>query len=189
MNKLTLFIILFISSHQFFSQDLVLPIKSESFGLNHHTNRDISYFSHADTNKNTIIIGTTEKDSTFTDIITTKLDENYNLVWQKSLSVGTNMSYDIPVKTFINSSNELYIIGRSSFNQSNSNGLIFITKYAENGNIIYNKTIGNIDGSEYVDYRYMDVNLNNDDSLSLVYSPFDSQTYESNDFKFLKISN
>lgn len=178
-----------VSCSQTFSQDSLLPIKSESFGLNNHTNRDISYFSHIDTNKNLIIVGTTETDSTFTDVLVTKLDENYNLLWQKKLSQNTNLSYDIPRKSFINSNNELYIVGRSSLNQSTSNGLIFISKYSEDGDIIYNKTIGNIDGSDYVDYGYMNANLNNDGSLSLVYSPFDYQIYEANNFKFLKINN
>jgi len=188
-KSILLFIILFISYCQIFSQETLLPLKSESFGLNHHTNRDISYFSHVDSNKNTIIVGTTERDSTFTDIVTTKLDENYNLLWQKRLSKDTDLSYDIPLKSFINSSNELYIIGKSSFNASFHNGLIFIVKYSENGDVIYNKTIGNIDGPDYVDYGYMDAGLNNDGSVSLVYSKFSYETYTDKNFEFLKINN
>ncbi|MGK0236100.1 MAG: hypothetical protein ACI9EK_002645 [Psychroserpens sp.] len=189
MKKIILIIILFITNYHVFSQDLLLPIKNDYFALNHHTNRDISYFSHIDTNNNTVIVGTTEKDSTFTDIITTKLNENLELVWQKHLSIDTSLSYDIPVKSFINSNNELYIIGRSAFNQSNSNGLIFVIKYGENGNIIYNKTIGDIDGSDYVDYGYMNAELNDDDTLNMVYSPVNYNTYDSTLFKFLKIDN
>jgi predicted transcriptional regulator len=184
-----LLITLIISHFQIYSQTLLTPINSESFGLSHHTNRDVSYFSHVDTNKNTIIIGSTEKDSTFTDIITTKLNESFDLVWQKRLSIGTDLSYDIPIKSLINSDNQLYLVGRSAFNQSNSNGLIFIVKYDENGNIVFNQTIGNIDGSDYVDYGYLDASLNDDGTLNLVYSPFDYQTYQSNNFTFLKISN
>jgi len=80
-KSILLFTILYISCCQIYSQDSILPIKSESFGLNHHTNRDISYFSHVDTNRNTIVVGTTEKDSTFTDIITIKLDENLKVIY------------------------------------------------------------------------------------------------------------
>ena len=172
-----------------FSQELLSPISSETFGLNNHTNRDISYFSHVDTNLNTIIIGTTEKDSTFTDVLVTKIDTNSNLVWQKHVSQETNLSYDIPVKSFININNETYIIGRSSFNQSNSNGLIFIIKFNENGDIAYNITIGNTDGTDYADYRYMDVDLNSDGSLNLVYNPIEYDTATNNDLIFLKINN
>lgn len=188
--KIKILLITLVISHiQSYSQDLLTPIKSESFGLNHHTSRDVSYFSHIDTNKNTIIVGTTEKDSTFTDVITTKLNESFDSVWQKRLSIGTDLSYDIPVKSLINSDNQLYIIGRSAFNESNSNGLIFIVKYDEDGNIVFNQTIGNIDGSDYVDYGYLDASLNDDGTLNLVYAPFDFLRYQSNDFTFLKISN
>lgn len=189
MKNKILLIIFFIICNPAFSQTLLTPLKSNSFGLNHHTNRDIAYFSHVDTNGNSIIVGTTEKDSTFTDILATKLDQDFNLVWEKRVSIATNLSYDIPLKSFINSDNELYIIGRSSFNESSSNGLIFVIKYSENGSIIYNKTIGNIDGSDYDDYGYMDVMLNDDGSLSLVYEPHIYQTYVGNVYYFLKIDN
>jgi len=186
MKRKILLITLIFSHFQIFSQDLLTPINKESFGLNHHTNRDISYFSNLDSNKNTLIVGTTEKDSTFTDIITTKIDENFNLVWQKQLSVNTDLSYDIPIKSFISSNNELYILGRSAFNASNSNGLIFIVKYDEAGELVFNEAIGSIDGSDYVDYRYLDAQLNDDGTMNLVYSHIDNQT---NNFTFLKISN
>jgi hypothetical protein len=184
MKKELLLVLLTLSIYQIFPQDLVLPLKRESFGLNHQTNRDISYFSHVDELKNTIIIGTTERDSSFTDILTTKIDENYNLLWQKRVSINTDLSYDIPLKSFINSNNEVYVIGRSSTNQSFHNGILFIEKYSENGNIIYNKTIGNTDGSDYTDFRYFNADLNSDGTLSLVYVKD-----ETNDFNFLKINN
>ncbi|WP_225035536.1 T9SS type A sorting domain-containing protein [Winogradskyella sp. SM1960] len=189
MKHKLLFIILFISCFKIFSQELFSPITSETFGLNNHTNRDVSYFSHVDSNENTIIIATTEKDSTFTDVLVTKIDANFNLVWQKRVSQDTNLSYDIPVKSFVNTNNETYVIGRSSFNQSLSNGLIFIIKLNENGDIIYNITIGNTDASDYRDYSYMDVDLNNDGTLSLVYNPIEFDSENLDDFVFLKVNN
>ncbi len=152
-----------------YSQETLNPEKTISFGLNSHTNRDEAFFSNIDSNKNTVLVGTTERDSTFTDILTTKLDVNYNLLWQKRYSVPTNLSYDLPLKSFINDNDDVYVIGRSSFSQSRSNGLIFIIKYDENGSVIYQKNIGNIDGSDYSDYSQMDAVLNNDGSLSLFY--------------------
>ena len=189
MKKFILYSFFFISYFQIFSQELLLPIKSESFGLNHHTNRDMSYFFHVDGKKNILIVGTTEKDSTFTDVIATKLDQNFNVVWQKIVSQKTNLSYDIPVKSFISANNELYVIGRSPLKQSYSTGILFIIKFDENGQILYNKTIGNEDGSDYVDYGYLDVDLNPDGSLSLVYAPVDNSTLDAHDFRFLKIDN
>ena len=189
MKKIILGLFFFITYFQIFSQELLLPVKSESFGLNHHTNRDMSFFSKVDSNKNLLIVGTTEKDSTFTDVIATKLDKNLNVVWQKIVSQNTNLSYDIPVKSFISPHNELYIIGRSALKQSYSTGILFIIKFNENGQILYNKTIGNEDGSDYVDYSYLDADLNPDGSLSLVYAPVDNLTLDGHDFRFLKINN
>ena len=187
MKKTILFIFLFLIFTQSFSQNNLNPLNGKSFGLNNHTNRDIAYFSHVDNNNNTIIVATTERDSTFTDILTTKIDENYNVTWQKRLSIETNLSYDIPVRSFLNSNNELYIIGRSSFNQSNTNGLIFIVKYGANGNVIFNRTFGNLDGSTYDDYRYLDADLNTDGSLTMVYSPVNDISSAPKVFYFMKI--
>ncbi len=189
MKRKLLLIALLISSFQIFSQNLIAPVKSESFGLNNHTNRDISYFSHVDSNKNTLIIGTTERDSTFTDISVSKIDENFQLVWQKRFSIDTDLSYDIPVKSFVSANDEVYIVGRSSFNQSNSNGLVFVTKYDANGNLIFNQKLGDVEDPQYSDYRYLDANLNPDGTLNLVYSPINTGNYEQNDFVFLKINN
>ena len=189
MKKTLLFILFVLSFNKSFSQEIVPPLISKSFGLNHHTNRDIAYFSHVDSEKNLIVIGTTEKDSTFTDILTLKLDKENNLIWQKKHSIETNLSYDIPLKSYINSNDEIYIIGRSSFNQSYSNGLIFIIKYNKDGNIIYNKTLGNINGTEFLDFGYFDSELNADGSLNVVYSPNNYQSGTTPHlFKFLKFS-
>ncbi|WP_299522854.1 T9SS type A sorting domain-containing protein [Winogradskyella sp.] len=188
MKKILLSTIL-IYSLQVLSQEALAPINGKSFGLNHHTNRDISYFSHIDSNNNTLIVGTTEKDTTFTDIITTKLDENYNVLWQKVVSQPTNLSYDVPIKSFLNSSNQLYIIGRSSFNQSYSNGLIFVIKFDESGNILYNITLGGIYGNDYRDFAYMDAALKNNGHIDLVYDPREYDTTNINEFIFLTIDN
>ena len=189
MKKTLPILIFFFVLGQVFSQQLLLPLQRASFGLNLHTNRDIAYFSHVDSNKNTIVIATTERDSTYTDILTTKLDENYDLIWQRRLTIGTNLSYDIPLKSFLNSNNELYIIGRSSFNQSKRNGLLFMAKYNTSGDLLFEKTFGELDGTTYLDYGYMDVEFNIDGSLSIVYSPLNQANFESNNFIFLKIDN
>lgn len=170
-----------------FSQNYLEPVLDKSFGLNHHTNRDIGMFSHVDPSGNTYLIGTTEKDSTFNDLVSFKLNAVYQEVWKKVFSVPTNLSYDVPVKTFLSAYNELYIIGRSSFNGSNRNGLVFIIKYDADGNLLFNRTLGNLDGSDYIDYGYIDARLNDDGSLNLVYAPYSYVTYSSNTFRFLKI--
>lgn len=185
MKKYLLILFVFFIHFNTIAQDFLEPIASNNFGLNHHTNRDIGMFSHIDSNGDNLIVGTTERDTTFTDIIATKLDANLQKLWIKIYSVPTNLSYDVPFKTFVSNNNELYIIGRSSLKASRSNGLIFIIKYDVNGNLLYNKILGNLDGSDYADFSYLDANLNDDGSLNLVYAP----AYSSGLFKFLEIDN
>src|SRR5690606_7282998 len=115
-------------------------------------------------------IGTTERDSSFTDIIASKFDVNLNLIWQKRYSLDTGLSYDVPLVSYLDSYNNLLIIGRSSFKQSSGNGLIFIVKYNINGEEIWHRTIGNIDGSDYYDYAYFNSSFE-DDELRITYVP------------------
>lgn len=168
MKKITLILLLF--SQICFNQELLTPEKTISFGLNSHTNRDEAFFTKIDSQKNIILVGTTERDSTFTDILITKLSLNYDQIWQKRVSVPTNLSYDLPLKLLIDIEDNIFVVGRSSFNESFSNGLLFIAKYDKNGKNIFYKTIGNIDGSDYTDFVQMDALLNSDNSLRLYYS-------------------
>ncbi|MFC4723194.1 T9SS type A sorting domain-containing protein [Geojedonia litorea] len=161
------------------AQDFLDPIKKASFGLNHHTNRDISYFAIPDEFGNIYNIGTTERDSTYTDIIITKLGVDFSLRWQKRYSVDTDLSYDIPLSSYLDSNNNLIIIGRSSFKASNSNGLIFILKYDSNGNKIWTKTIGNLNGADYFDYGYFN-SFFEDDILRVIYNPINLNDSEGN---------
>ena len=167
MKKITLILLLF--SQICLNQELLTPEKTISFGLNSQTNRDEAFFTKIDSQKNIILVGTTERDSTFTDILITKLSLNYDQIWQKRVSVPTNLSYDLPLKLLIDNEDNIFVVGRSSFNESFSNGLLFIAKYDKNGKNIFYKTIGNIDGSDYKDFVQMDALLNSDNSLSLYY--------------------
>lgn len=185
-NLLFLFSFFFISFFSF-SQNPFTLTKSISFGLNHHTNRDYPNFSVLDKEKNQIIIGTTERDSTFNDVLVTKLDENYNLIWQKTSSISTSLSYEIPLKVFTNTNGDVYVFGASKTNSTKIYGILFYIKYDKHGNELLKKTIGKIDGSDYHDFGYFDIEKNNDDTFNLVYSPHTYRDFGSNEFKFLKI--
>jgi len=187
MKKQLLLFTFLIFSFNSFSQNPFTLSKKTSFGLNQHTNRDYPNFSIVDNEKNSILIGTTERDSTFNDVLITKLDENYNVVWQKTSSISTNLSYEIPLKVFTNNNGDIYVFGASKTNATKINGILFYIKYDKNGNELFKKTIGKKDGSEYHDFGYFDVELNNDDTLSLVYSPHSYRDYGSNEFQFIKI--
>ncbi len=183
-------VLLFFTSLSF-AQEYLNPIQKTSFGLHNHTNRDISYHSLTDNLGSIYSIGTTERDSSFTDIIASKFDVNLNLIWQKRYSLDTGLSYDVPLVSYLDSYNNLLIIGRSSFKQSSGNGLIFIVKYNINGEEIWQRTIGNIDGSDYYDYAYFNSSFE-DDTLRITYIPIkwdESGGNGTSEVKFLKMDN
>lgn len=177
MKKIIILLFVFLTI-SVFCQETLVPEKTVSFGLNKHTNRDEAFFTHIDSNKNTLLVGTTERDSTFTDILSTKLNEKLEVIWQKRFSVPTNLSYDLPIKSYLDTNNNLIIIGRSSFNESRGNGLIFVIKYSSDGEIIFKKTIGgNVDGKAYTDYSFIETELTNDNVLTIVFSPIKPNEY------------
>jgi len=113
--RLTFILVLLITSIGYGQAELP-PINTTSYGLNSHTNRDISYFTQTDSNKNVINLGTTERDSTHTDLVITKFDSNLNLSWQSRFSLDTDQSYDNPLDMYIASNNNVIIVGRSDLN-------------------------------------------------------------------------
>lgn len=187
MRKIIIVFLLIVSNLT--AQEFITPLKTNSFGLNHHTNRDISFFTVTDNNNNVFNIGTTERDSSYTDIIISKFDINLNLNWQNIYSLDTGLSYDTPMDSYIDSGNNLILIGRSSFKQTTSNGLLFVVKYDSNGNLLWQKILGNIDGSDYYDYDYYHSHYE-DDILRISYAPrkVNSSTRES-EIHFLTIDS
>lgn len=169
MKKITIIILLKLFAFNSYGQDFIEPTLKESFALNNHTNRDVSYFSVIDSNENIISIATTERDSSFTDILTTKLDSNLNQIWQKRFSKDTNLSYDIPLNSLIDTNNNLYIIGRSSTNQSSANGLLFVVKYDTNGNEVWNLNMDDYNNSNSDDYFYQNSFLDSNGFLHIIH--------------------
>ena len=164
------FLVLLIST-SLSSQEYLTPIEANSFGLNNHTNRDVSYFTKVDNSNSIVNVSTTERDSTYTDILISKFDADLNLSWQKRHSINTGLSYDIPLDLYLDSNNNIIVVGKSSFKQSNRNGLIFVIKYNALGNILWEKTLGNIDGFDYYDYSFYSSSFEND-ALRIVYAKF-----------------
>ena len=136
------FIALFIS-YISFSQEYITPNKKISFGTHQHTNRDMSFFSKIDNQGNFIITGTTERDSTYTDILTTKLDHQMNLVWQKRYSVGNQLSYDKPITSYIGNNGNIYQISQTYDENNGYNGSnLYIVAYNADGEILWNTEFG-----------------------------------------------
>ena len=155
MKQVFLLFLLLFQTHDTFSQEVLSPVKSQSFGLSHHTNRDISSFTISDRSGDIYNIGTTENDSTFTDILITKFDDLLNFKWQKTYSLPTPLSYDVPLEYYLDSNQNLILICRSLFDGSPSSGIIFVLKFNSTGELLWSQTIGDIEDPEYINYRHL----------------------------------
>lgn len=151
MKKITLIILLVVNVGM--AQKTLEPINSVSYGYNQHTNRDDSGIIKVDSYKNIYSIGTTERDSTFSDIITIKFDKELNKLWERTYSFPTSLSYDMLLDTYLSSENSLIIVGRSCFN-TNRSGSVFILCYNLDGSVKWEKSVNdtNID-QNYNFYR------------------------------------
>lgn len=189
MKKL-FFLLLFFYSVGSFSQNTTLdPTHEFDFGLNSHTSRDDAYFTHVDSKNDIILIGTTEVDVTFTDVQIIKTNSSLEEIWKKTISIPTNLSYDIPLRSFIGQDDSIYVIGRSSFRQSSTNGLIYILKYSATGDLVFEKYLGDFEGDAYIDFSFMEAFLSDDDTLSITFAPFDYQSYTGYDFTFVQFDS
>jgi hypothetical protein len=187
MKKITLIILLLLFTFNSYSQDFIEPTLKESFGLNSHTNRDVAYFSVIDSNENIISIATTERDSSFTDILTTKLDSNLNQLWQKRFSLENDLSYDIPLNSILDTNNNIYITGRSATKQSSQNGLLFVIKYDTEGNELWHLNLDDYNDSESDDYFYQNSFLDDNGLLHIVHAK-SNETNTAAKFHFYTIS-
>lgn len=187
MKLIRLLAILFLLTSKSYSQDFITPSLKNSFALNHHTNRDVDYFSMVDHNENIISIATTERDSTFTDILTTKLDVDLKELWQKRFSLETSLSYDIPLNSIIDDNNNIYIVGRSATDQSSQNGLLFVVKYDTNGKELWFLNLDDYNDSLSDDYLYQNSFIDDNGFLHIVHAK-SNQTYTAAKFYFYTIN-
>ncbi len=176
------FLFILISNFYLNAQNLLLPDLKTSYGNNKHTNRDISYFTHIDSNDNVISISTTERDSTFTDILVTKLDSNLNEIWQKRRSYDTGLSYDIPLNTFVDQNDNTYVVVRSTGDNSYSNGFMYVLKYDINGNEVWSINIDDYVNAYGSDFFYQKVFFESNGNFKIVYIKPESPTASNNNF-------
>ncbi len=143
MHLLKVFVLFFFTATSF-SQEYLAPDNKVSFGNNGQTNRDVTYFSEPDHQGNVIVVGTTERDSTFTDLLTMKLDANLNLLWQKQYSFQKNrsngpfhLSYDTPKSIHIDQDGNIYVFGRCQ--NRNPDPIIsnYLVKYSPSGDELW----------------------------------------------------
>ncbi|WP_026730290.1 hypothetical protein [Flavobacterium denitrificans] len=168
MRILLLFLFAFTSS---FGQEFLTPTAKKTFALNRHTNRDVSYFSNVDNAGNIIVTSTTERDSTYTDILTTKLDKELNLIWKKRYSIDNYISYDVPLATHIDKNNNIITIGRSVVsNLSNTTGILFVVCYNSEGSELWHYYFDNPSTPKNYNYRFQKSFLDENNILHVVNS-------------------
>jgi hypothetical protein len=74
-------------------------------------------------------------------MIAAKFDENYNLLWQKTIDGGANPDVAYSVST--DSSNNVYVVG-STENGTSGSSDAFLVKLSSSGSILYNRVLGNV---------------------------------------------
>jgi hypothetical protein len=168
MRILLLLLFAFTSS---FGQEFLTPTAKKTFALNRHTNRDVSYFSTIDSAGDIIVTSTTERDSTYTDILTTKLDKELNLIWKKRYSVDNYISYDVPLATHVDKNNNIITIGRTIVsNLSDSTGVLFIVCYNAQGSELWHYYFDNPSTPKNYNYRFQKSFLDEENILHVVNS-------------------
>ncbi|MBT8318652.1 MAG: hypothetical protein KJP01_00805, partial [Gramella sp.] len=135
MSSFELRIILIMILSPFISQtqeipEPLIPSQRVTYGNHQHTSRDAIYFSEKDSQGNLIILGTTERDYSFTDVKIISLNKNLQENWTHRLSwEGT--SYDYPLDMLIDKDDYIWIISKNYLGGSAAN--FIITRYTPTG--------------------------------------------------------
>jgi Secretion system C-terminal sorting domain len=108
-----IYLLLLCISFASFGQNYLEPTLKKSIGIKHHTSRDVAKYITKDSNNNTILTISTERDSTFADVQTIKLDSNLQEIWSMRYSADTYLSYDEIQGTTLDSQNNIYTWMRS----------------------------------------------------------------------------
>lgn len=138
--------LLISSSIGLISQTKIFPEKEIFYGNNNHTNRDYLKTSIVDNENNIYLIGTTENDDTFNDLKIIKLDSQLNLIWEIEKSFDLGISFDLILDAKIDSQNNLIVEASSGYNSTNQTFIIL--KYNINGDLIWEKSIADLNNLE-----------------------------------------
>ncbi|GAA4318301.1 hypothetical protein GCM10023115_44130 [Pontixanthobacter gangjinensis] len=108
----------------------LVPTKMVTYGNHRHTSRDAIYFSATDSQGNLIILGTTERDFSFTDVKIVSLNKDLEENWTDRLSWG-GTSYDYPLDMFIDKDDHIWVISKNYLGGTAAN--FIITRYTPSG--------------------------------------------------------
>ncbi|MBP9192868.1 MAG: SBBP repeat-containing protein, partial [Ignavibacteria bacterium] len=135
---------------------------------------DIAYSITNDQNGNIYVAGESKGETSFSDFILLKFDNQGNQIWTKIFD-GENSSSDVAVKVVTDNTGNPVISGRSHSSASLFD--IVTIKYNGNGDILWNKKYNGIsNGNEFID----DMAIDDSDNVYVCGSSF--VTGEGNNF-------
>ncbi|WP_299133897.1 T9SS type A sorting domain-containing protein [uncultured Tenacibaculum sp.] len=181
--KKILYALIIVICNSTFSQVKIQPENEITYGNFNHTNRDFLTKTLKDSSNNIYLLGSTENDFTFSDAKIIKLDENLNVLWEKTKSFNIGISFDGIIGAHIDSNDNLIVIFRAAYTSYNQT--FIISKYDKSGNLLWEHPLSDL--ANPIDFNYYSYSsyLDNSNNLSIVYEPTVKTSHE---FFFKKIS-
>ncbi len=169
------FLLFFVEAH---SQETLTPILTTSYGSHGFSNRNNSFFSLSDSNSNVYNIGTTERDTTFTDVLITKLNPSLKLQWQRKVSFGNTYSHDEPLAAATDSNDNIVVASHSGLeNGQSATGTFHLFKYSSTGQQMWSLDFGEF----YKQYVFFE-----NDAVKIVLVTIPQNTFQ---FRFISVNS
>ena len=171
VNLLFLFLsILNPFSNYVWAQEFIEPSNQVTFGSKLHTNRDILYQSLVDGQDNIYLIGTTEDDFTFNDLVVFKLDTGLNQLWHTDISINTDFSYDRLIAAYLDSNENLIMVIKSAYNKLEET--LVVLKLDTNGVELWRRPLSDLTNPTAVAPNLIVSHLDENDILHVTFAPW-----------------
>jgi hypothetical protein len=154
----------------------IFPKWQRTNGHHSHTSRDELQQVAVDRDSNIVLVGLVERDSTFGDLMIQKLHYDGSLIWKHRYSSGLGIDYDQSVSLLIDSSNNIYVLGKGShftFSSTSSDGSAYCLKMSSSGQLIWEHSLTDFAAQGPVYEFYMGM-IDSVGNLQLTYTPFNS---------------
>ena len=182
-GAITVFVI-YLFCVPLFAQDTLFPSKQTTIGNRTHTNRDVLNDALVDTEQSLYLIGNTENDFTYNDIKIIKLNLNLDVVWEKTITFETKLSFDRVLSSYINKWDELIIVCKSAFNKFSETPIV--VKIDKNGNLLWQLAFENLSDPKGMNTSSFFSKLDANEDLIIGFKQNDEK--QENPFVLYKIS-
>ena len=139
-TSLILFYIFVFSSSLVLGQsgNQLTPVWEKSYGERLVSSSDDLSYVFSDAQKNLILVGKVERDSSYGDVAVQKISPDGQLIWQFRFSSNKGENYDTPHAALLNDAGELYILGFAAIWQDFT-GYGFLLKISSDGQLLWQK--------------------------------------------------